>query len=144
VPDIRYLRKMINGMPVVVGPSEIDVTTADELRSVLIGSAVGGHATVIVDMTGTRFCDSAGLRELIRAHRRALAEGGELRLVVPAVGAVARVLALTCVDRVMHIFGSLEDALGAGPGTVIVPLPRRTSPRPRGPGHRSGNPARGA
>ena len=33
-------------------------------------------------MTRTQFCDSVGLGVLIRAHKRALEEGGELRLVV--------------------------------------------------------------
>ncbi len=37
-------------------------------------------------MTRTQFCDSAGLGVLVRAHKQALAEGGELRLVMPADG----------------------------------------------------------
>jgi anti-anti-sigma regulatory factor len=44
-------------------------------------------------MTGTQFCDSAGLGVLVRAHKRALADGGELRLVILAsamVGASSR------------------------------------------------------
>ena len=54
---------------------------------------------VVVDMSRTRFCDSAGLNALVTADRRARADGGEIRLA--AVGeAVARVVALTGVDRV--------------------------------------------
>jgi len=65
---------------------------------------------VVVDMSRTRFCDSAGLNALVTAGRRARADGGEVRLVV--VGeAVARVVALTGVDRVIPIYASLEDAL---------------------------------
>ena len=39
-------------------------------------------------MSRTRFCDSAGLAVLVRAHKRAVTEGGELRLVTPADGAM--------------------------------------------------------
>jgi anti-anti-sigma regulatory factor len=35
----------------------------------------------VVDLTGTQFCDSAGLRELVWAHKRTVADGG-LRLVM--------------------------------------------------------------
>ena len=69
----------------------------------------GGHATV-VDMTGTRFCDSAGVRVLVRAHEQALAKGGELVLVIPA-SAVLRVFALTGIARVIPHFADLNQAL---------------------------------
>jgi STAS domain len=39
---------------------------------------------VVVDMTRTRFCDSAGLHTLIGAHRRARTEGCQVRLAVTA------------------------------------------------------------
>ena len=53
---------MINGLPVGTAPAEIDVTTADKLQEVLLEAAENGHATIVVDLTGTRFCDSFGLK----------------------------------------------------------------------------------
>ncbi len=35
-------------------------------------------------MTGTQFCDSAGVHVLMGAHQQAVAGGGELLLVIPA------------------------------------------------------------
>jgi anti-sigma B factor antagonist len=61
-------------------------------------------------MSGTRFCDSAGLNALVAMDRRARAEGGEMRLVIVAE-AILRVVALTGVDRVIAIYASLEEAL---------------------------------
>lgn len=84
--DIRYPTEVIGEVPVVAAPAEIDIATADELRTVLLGAAADGYTVVVVDMTGTRFCDSAGLSVLAGAHRRAVAEGGELRLVRAAAG----------------------------------------------------------
>jgi anti-sigma B factor antagonist len=120
VTNIRYLRRMINGVAVVTAPAEVDITTADQLRTVLLYKATQGHATVVVDMTGTRFCDSRGLHTLLRAHKLALADGGGLRLVVPADGAVPRIFALMRLDRFIPCFASLQEALAPT-------APRRTS-----------------
>ena len=49
-----------NGVPVVTAPAEIDITNAEQLRAALLNSAARGHATVVLDMTHTRFCDCAG------------------------------------------------------------------------------------
>ena len=111
--DISYPTEVIGEVPVVAAPAEIDIATADELRAVLLGVAADGH-TVVVDMTGTRFCDSAGLSVLAGAYRRAVAEGGELRLVIPADGSVVRVLTLTGLGRFIPSFASLEEALVEG------------------------------
>jgi len=114
VPGIRY-PLMINGVAVVTAPAEIDVTTAGQLRVVLLHSAARGHSTVVVDLTRTRFCDSAGLTVRVRAHKRAVADGGELRLVIPAGAAMARIFAITRLDLVFPPFGSLDEALAPGP-----------------------------
>ena len=58
----------ISGMRVVAAPAAIDITTADELGRILLDSAVGGHATVVVDMTRTRTCDSASFSMLVWAQ----------------------------------------------------------------------------
>ena len=132
MPGIRH-PLMINGMPVVTAPEEIDVTTAEHLRAVLFHAAARGHATVVVDMSRTRFCDSAGLAVLVRAHKRAVTEGGELRLVIPADGAVARIFAITRLDLVIPLFSSLDEALAPRRAAVIRPLrPRPSAGRLRG------------
>ena len=59
MPGVRF-PVIINGIPVVTAPSEIDPVTAGQLRTVLLHSAAHGHATIVVDMTGTTFCDSTG------------------------------------------------------------------------------------
>jgi anti-sigma B factor antagonist len=114
MPGTRFSTEMIGGVPVVTAPADIDIITLDELRAVL-RNAADRHATVVVDMTRTVFCDSAGLGLLVGAYRRALAKGGELRLVVAAEGAVARVLTVTALDRVIPSFGSLGQALAVRP-----------------------------
>jgi anti-sigma B factor antagonist len=120
---------MITGVPVVTPPAEIDLTTADQFQLVLLEAAAHGDTTVVVDMTDTKFCDSAGLSVLARAHKRALEAGGELRLVIPASGAVFRVFTLTSLDRFIPRFGSLQEALPQRPAAAPIP-PARPRPSP--------------
>lgn len=139
MPEIRYLRTMIDGVPVVIAPPEIDTTTAGQLRAVLRDTAARGQATVVVDLTRTRFCDSRGLHTLLRAHKLARADGGELRLVIPADGIVPRMVALTRLDRLIPCFASMKEALTQAPdagnqhhdarGPDVDQQPRRTTVR---------------
>jgi anti-sigma B factor antagonist len=122
---VRYPIETVNGVPVVAAPAEIDASNADWLRAVLLEAAARGHATFVVDMSRTQFCASAGLGALVRAHKRAQAEGGELRLVIPASAAVLRVFAFTGIDRVIPNFPSLYEAVQPAPATAPRP------PRPR-------------
>jgi len=108
--DGRFPFEVVNGVPVVAAPEEIDITNAQELRAVLLEAAARGHGTLVADLTRTRFCDSSGLHALLAAHKRAQAEGGELLLVIPSP-AVLRVFAITSVDRMIPNFTSLEEAL---------------------------------
>ena len=119
MPDVRYLRKMINGVPVVAAPGEIDITTAGQLRAVLLEATGGGHPTAVVDMSGTLFCDSSGLHTLLQAHKRAVSAGGELRLVIPADGVVPRIVNLTCLDSFIPCFSSLAEALARTPAATV-------------------------
>ena len=61
-------------------------------------------------MSRTRFCDSAGIQALVRAHNRTQAEGGKMLLAVSAA-AVLRVFALMGVDRLIPSFPTLQEAL---------------------------------
>ena len=111
--QVRYLRTMINGVPVMATPAEIDITTAGQLRAVLLAATENRYRTLVVDMTRTRFCDSAAVHTVVAVHKRLLADGGELRLVVPADGAVQRVLTLLGVDRFIPCFARMEEAVAA-------------------------------
>jgi anti-sigma B factor antagonist len=121
----RYPIEMIRGVPVVAAPAEIDASNADWLRAVLLEAAARGHGSFVVDMARTQFCASAGIGVLVRAHNWALAEGGELRLVIPASCMVLRIFALTGIDQVIPNFADLDQALQPAPAAPAPPRPRR-------------------
>ena len=120
MPGVGFPVEVIDGMPVVAAPEEIDAANAAGLRAALLDAAAHRKGTLVVDMSRTRFCDSSGLNVLVRAHRRAQTEGGEVLLVICAT-AVLRILALTAIDRVIPQFTSLDEALAQTPEPATRP-----------------------
>jgi len=116
MPDAMFPVWTVNGVPVVTTPEQIDITNADGLRAALVESAGRGHGRFVVDMSRTEFCDTAGLHALVAAHKRALAEGGEVRLVVTGA-AVKRIFAITGLSRVIPGYASLDEALTQTPAS---------------------------
>jgi len=117
MPEARFVVEVVGGVPVVTTPEEIDITNAPGLRTALLDAAAPGHGPVVVDMSRTQFCDSAGLHVLIRAHKQARAEGDDVLVVISAT-AVLRVFAISGLDRIMPNFSTLEEALAQ---TSITP-----------------------
>ena len=101
-------------------PAEIDISSADEAARELDAAIAPGVRVIVVDMTSTTFCDTSGLRVLAQAHRRAQAQGADLRLVT-AAPQVLRVLEVTAMDTVLRVSPRVADAVavppdGPGPG----------------------------
>jgi anti-sigma B factor antagonist len=95
---------------VVALPAEIDITNADQLREDLLAVVNRGAAMLVVDMSATTFCDSAGVNALARTYKRATASGAGMGMVVCAP-AVRRVLAITEIDRLIASYPSVAAAL---------------------------------
>jgi len=115
VIEVRYLRTMINGVPVMATPTEIDIMTAEQLRAVLLEATTENrYRTLVIDITRTRFCDSAAAHTLVAAHNRLVTDGGELRLVVPADGTVRRVVTLARYWRLHRLLR--QPGGGRSPG----------------------------
>jgi anti-sigma B factor antagonist len=114
MPDATFPVEILAGVPVVATPEEIDITNAGDLRTALLESAARGPGTLVVDMSRTQFCDTAGLHTLVAAHKRALAEGGEVRLVI-SNAAVKRIFAITGLNHVIPNFTTVREALVQAP-----------------------------
>jgi anti-sigma B factor antagonist len=110
VPDSTFPVSELDGQAVVTTPDEIDIGNAGLLREALLAAAASRRPVVIVDMSGTEFCDSTGLNVLVRAHKQAEAEGYSLRLVVRGA-ALTRILNVTGVGSMFEIYDSLGLAL---------------------------------
>ena len=82
--------------------------SAPRFREALAGALLPG-APLVLDLSGILFMDSAGLKELARAHRDATAMHSHL-LVIPS-SAVTRVLELAGVTTTLTLCPTRTDAL---------------------------------
>lgn len=106
-----YELRSVGQHTVLTLPAEMDVTNAGEVRQALQAAAGHGMRTLIIDMSGTTFCDSTGVQAIITTYQQAAAAGTELRLVAPAA---LRILTVIGVDQLIPIYPDLEAALSAG------------------------------
>jgi anti-sigma B factor antagonist len=114
MPEASFPVEMVGDIPVVAAPEEIDITNAGRLRAALLEAAARGNGTLVVDLSQTQFCDSAGLNVLVRAHKRAQAQNGEVLLVISGA-AVLRIFAVTGIDHLIPTFRTLDEALAQTP-----------------------------
>jgi anti-sigma B factor antagonist len=111
VPDISFPVTLAGDVPVVGTPTEVDATNAEGLRTAML-EAGHLHRVTVVDMSMTRFCDSAGLQVLVGAYKRAHDQDGKVLLVLTDA-AVMRVLTITGVDRLLPNFATVDEALAS-------------------------------
>lgn len=131
MPQERFPVAWLGEAAVITLPEEIDISNSEQVREELLSLLNRGPAVLIVDMAETTFCDSAGVNALVRAHKRATANGAEIRLVVASLG-VQRVLAITGVDRLIPVYPSMTASLAA-PGEPAEPAETHRGPDNRAP-----------
>jgi anti-sigma B factor antagonist len=112
VTDPSFPLSVHDGQAVVTTPEEIDISSAGLFREALVSAIGSGQPVIVVDMSGTEFCDSTGLNVLIRGLGQAQQADIELRLVMGGAG-LRRVLTVTGVVGMFRIYESLGQALEA-------------------------------
>ena len=114
MPEERFPVTWSGRTAVVAVPAELDLTIADGLRDALLGVLNAGALGLVVDMTVTTFCDSAGLTAITRAVRRSTATDATIRLATTSTP-VLRVLDLVGIDRLIDIYPDVDAALASLP-----------------------------
>jgi anti-sigma B factor antagonist len=104
--------------PVVIAVAEqVDAGNAERIGDELRAALRSGAAVVVVNMSRTTFCDSAGAAALMLASEQAAAAHAELRLAVRS-GLVLRTLQRLDAGRALAVFPSLGAALAGSPQTA--------------------------
>lgn len=112
--------RWLGSWAVVTLPPEVDVSNSQQIGQELASLVDKGAVMLIVDLTGTTFCDTSGARELIAARKHAHAAGAEARLVVKA-HAVLRVFEIIGLGDLFDIFPDLAAALSGLPAAEAGP-----------------------
>ena len=122
-----------HGSPVVIVafPDEIDVANAAQLGDLLAPAIDSGAPVIIADLSGTDFCDAAGVRQLVEICEQVTSAGSQLRLVIRPDALLRRLLVLLRADHLLPVYPSAEEAsrLIAVPEYPLF-IPRLQSARP--------------
>jgi anti-sigma B factor antagonist len=105
----------VAGTAVVKLPTEVDISNADHVGEQLRAAAAPGVMVVVADLTTTKFCDSAGVRQLALTYDKVADSGAQLRLAVTEGGSVDRILALIGLEQLVPQYPTVEAALAAPP-----------------------------
>ena len=121
------VRAMVSALPtwrtsryaVVRLPERIDTSNADGIREHLLAELNASAQPLIVDLTGTTFCDSSAVKALLRARTRAQAAGRSLYAAVPPDGIVRKVFEITAVTRLIPTYEDVGSAVAKAVVTAL-------------------------
>jgi anti-anti-sigma factor len=90
---------------------EVDMSNASYVRDQLLESMPNDAIVLVLDISGTRYLDSAAIGVLFDVSRRLARRRQELRLVMPPDSPLRRVIQLTEVHTAAPVFESLDEAV---------------------------------
>lgn len=103
------------GTPIVAVEEDIDAANVAEVQH-LAAQALGPDAlSLVIDLSGARYVDSAGIDTLLRLSDRLERRRARLILVVPDSSQLHRLFAIVGMPEAVAIHPSVEDALAALP-----------------------------
>ena len=102
-----------DGVPVVRPREDMDAANAAALREQLADCVEPSIDRLIVDLSETRYLDSAGIDMLLRLAELLRQRRTKLLLVIPPESNLARVAEIVGLSRSMPVHASLQEALGA-------------------------------
>jgi anti-sigma B factor antagonist len=88
---------------------EADLNDSAALRDLIAAEAGDQTGTLVLDLSGLRFMDSAVLHVILVAGRAMAARGGTLALASPR-DAVRRILTLSGGDKMVPVYDSVAEA----------------------------------
>lgn len=101
----------LDGVQVVHISGEIDISNEKAVNARVMEAASAAPGPMLIDLSGTRYLDSAGVRILfdVAAHFRAAQR--LLKVIAPESATIRRVLTITRFDEHVPIYNSLAEAL---------------------------------
>jgi anti-anti-sigma factor len=103
----------LDDVPVARPRGDIDVANANQLRDELSDCLAHGGDSLVLDLSDTRYVDSAGLDMLFRLNERLRERRVQLLLVIPPGSQLARLVEIVALPRAVTVLPSLDEAMRA-------------------------------
>lgn len=101
------------GVAVATATGSLDVYSAGDARTALIGLINEARYRQVIDLSGVDFIDSTGLAVIVGAWKRARAHGGTLTLVVTPGSHVEKALQITGLHKTIEAHDTVTEVLAA-------------------------------
>lgn len=101
--------KRVNVIRVI---GRVDASVAPRFEEALRQAVEGTHAYLVLEMDGTDYISSAGVRAMISAQKALKAKGGAVLLAQPS-DRVKEVLDIAGLDALFQVYPSTEAAIGS-------------------------------
>jgi anti-anti-sigma factor len=111
-----------NGIPVARPLADIDAANAAAMREELAACIVDGPDTLVVDLSDTKYVDSAGLDMLLRLGALLDDRRARLILVIPPESQLSRLAAIVGLPVAIPVHATVEDGLAAN-AERAAPIP---------------------
>jgi len=89
---------------------EVDMSNARDLAGAVWRRMSNDHHGLVLDLSGVRYLDSAGIHATFQLHERLRERGQDMRLVVPEDNPIAGAVALVDMQRTIGVAQSVEAA----------------------------------
>ena len=110
--ELARLTRVTHGTTVIVGiEGDVDNSNADAVRDEIDGSLSNLAFALILDLSQTRYLDSAGIQLLLDLGERLRGRGQQFLLCVPPRGPLRLTVTLFELQRAFPVTGSPEEAL---------------------------------
>jgi anti-anti-sigma factor len=100
-----------DGVPVARPREDIDAANAGHMREQLAACLTPEADGLVVDLSDTRYVDSAGIDMLFRLGERLGQRRATLALVIPADSQLQRLAQIVALPRAMPVHATLPQAL---------------------------------
>lgn len=101
----------LDGVPVAHLGEDLDAANADQVRRQLDGALDPDASRLIVDLSDTRYLDSAAIDMLLRLGDRLEHRRAELILVIPDTSQLVRLAAIVGLPDALAVHPTLDAAL---------------------------------
>jgi anti-anti-sigma factor len=112
-PLARVSDERAGDVGIIVVEGEVDASNAADVADRLRGSVTNQSRALVVDLSGTRYIDSAGIDGLFELDRELRQRRQALHLVVPPGSPIVRTLAIAGVEATVATYGTRDEALAA-------------------------------